>query len=71
MGDYFAFRALDRLAPLLRDGELTEAGERVLAGELDFVREFCIDRWIGGVHLTGHEIPWRWDEARETLVQRR
>ena len=47
---------------------LNETGERLLAGELDYVRLHGIDRWIGGVHLRGHESPWRWDDARETLV---
>ncbi len=72
MGDDFAFAAIDRLAPLLRrDGErysLNVDGERVLAGEADFVERYGIDRWIGGVHLTGHDVRWRWDEATETLV---
>ena len=27
-----------------------------------------IERWIGGVHLAGHDVRWRWDEATETLV---
>ena len=71
MGDTFAFDRLDRLAPLLRrDGDvlhLNDAGERILAGEGDFVREHGIDRWIGGVHLVGNEVPWRWDEGTETL----
>ena len=66
MGDTFAFRALDRLAPLLDDDG---ARERILAGEDDFVATYGIDRWIGGVHLHGHEVPWRWDDARETLVR--
>ena len=65
MGDSFAFRALDRLKPLLDDAD---ARERLLAGELDYVAAYGIDRWIGGVHLLGHETPWRWDDARETLV---
>jgi hypothetical protein len=77
LGDTFAFRILDRLAgaphPLLRpeaDGRLalTADGERVLAGEADHVTLNGIDRWIGGVHLSGREVPWRWDEATETLV---
>jgi hypothetical protein len=72
LGDTFAFAALDRLAPLLdAEGDvlaLNATGERVLAGEDDFVRLHGIDRWIGGVHLQGHDVPWRWDEARETLV---
>lgn len=76
MGDALAFRILDRLAdapaPLLRReaGELalTDAGERILAGAADHVALNGIDRWIGGVHLTGHQVPWRWDEATERLV---
>jgi hypothetical protein len=66
MGDTFAFKTLDRLAPLLNDDA---ARERVLDGELDYVRTYGIDRWIGGVHLHGHEVPWRWDDARETLAR--
>ena len=72
MGDLFAFRIIDRLAPLLDQTEdvysLNAEGERVLAGEADFVRLCGVDRWIGGVHLHGRDMPWRWDEARETLV---
>ncbi len=67
MGDTFAFAALDRLAPLLRrEGEvlhLSDAGERVMAGEAEHVTE----RWIGGVHITP-AVPWRWDDALERLV---
>ncbi|WP_053226688.1 hypothetical protein [Solirubrobacter soli] len=66
MGDTIAFKTLDRLAPLLEDAT---ARERVLAGELDYVGAYGIDRWIGGVHLQGHEVPYRWDDARETLVR--
>lgn len=72
MGDTFAFQRLDRLAPLLqRDGDVlrcSAAGERILAGDGDLVREFGVDRWIGGVHLTGREVAWRWDEGTERLV---
>ena len=69
MGDTFAFARLDRLAPLLtHEGDvlhLNDAGERVLAGEAEFVTE----RWIGGVHVTP-ETPWRWDDGTETLQRR-
>ena len=41
----------------------TTRGERVLAGEEQFVTE----RWIGGVHVTP-ETPWRWDDAREAIT---
>jgi hypothetical protein len=66
MGDTLAFRIIDRLQPLLEDGA---ARERVLAGDDDYVRTYGIDRWIGGVHLRGHEVPFRWDDARETLIE--
>lgn len=43
---------------------LTDAGRAVLAGAADRVRLVGIDRWLGGVHLFGHEVPWRWDGER-------
>jgi hypothetical protein len=49
--------------------ELTATGRDVLAGRVDRVRENGIDRWLGGVHLRGHEARWRWDgtEVRECV----
>ena len=47
---------------------LTDAGAEVLAGRDDHVRQSGIDRWIGGVHLTGHAPRWRYDERLESLV---
>lgn len=49
---------------------LTGDGERVLSGEADRVALCGIDRWLGGVHLTGHGPVWRWDEKRRTMVMR-
>lgn len=46
---------------------LTEEGERVLAGAADRVRLCGIDRWLGGVHLTGRGPVWRWDESARTI----
>jgi hypothetical protein len=69
LGDSFAFAILDRLKPLITpDGVLTPDGARVLAGEADFVALHGIDRWIGGVHLHGRDVPWRWDEGTERLI---
>jgi hypothetical protein len=48
--------------------QLTDAGARVLAGEADHVQLNGIDRWIGGVHLHGRQVPWRWDDGTETLT---
>jgi hypothetical protein len=50
---------------------LTGHGRRVLSGEADRVTLIGIDRWIGGVHLTGDNPAWRWDEGTENLVHRR
>lgn len=47
---------------------LTNTGARVLAGDADHVALNGIDRWIGGVHLRGRRVPWRWDEGTETIV---
>jgi hypothetical protein len=40
----------------------------VLAGQADQIALNGIDRWIGGVHLQGHHVPWRWDDGTETIV---
>jgi hypothetical protein len=40
---------------------LTDVGQAVLAGHGDRVNVNGIDRWLGGVHLRGHEVEWRWD----------
>jgi hypothetical protein len=84
LGDTWCFAVLDRFAratdPLLRvepaDRDvdrfarvrLTDTGARVLAGEADHVALNGVDRWIGGVHLSGRHVPWRWDDAREAIV---
>jgi hypothetical protein len=47
---------------------LAPTGEKVLAGHEDHVRRNGIDRWIGGVHLTGRWVHWRYDERLERLT---
>ena len=82
LGDTWAFAAIERLAraevPLLSAGTgtvdrhtavaLTEAGRRVLDGAADHVLLNGIDRWLGGVHLVGWDVAWRWDEGVEAVV---
>jgi hypothetical protein len=48
---------------------LTDTGAWVLAGAVDQVALNGIDRWIGGVHLRGRHVPWRWDDGTETIVR--
>ena len=58
----------DALRPPTADGlrhtqvAITEPGRDVLAGRSDWIALAGIDRWVGGVHLTGERV-WRWDEA--------
>jgi hypothetical protein len=41
----------------------------VLEGQADQIALNGIDRWIGGVHLQGHQVAWRWDHGTETIVR--
>jgi len=84
LGDTWSFEVMDRLAraphslldvspadvPVERSTRLrlTATGGRVLAGEEDHVTLNGVDRWIGGVHLTGRNVRLRWDEGREALT---
>lgn len=53
---------------LRQPARLTSHGEAVLRGREDHVRMNGIDRWIGGVHLQGHRVRWRWDRSGRRLV---
>ena len=46
--------------------EPTALGRRVLAGDADVLTEVPVDRWIGGVHLFGTDVP-RWDDDAATF----
>jgi Domain of unknown function (DUF1835) len=48
--------------------KLTAVGTRILAGKADHLSINGIDRWIGGVHLQGRKVPWRWDQASKRIV---
>jgi hypothetical protein len=85
LGDTWCFAMMDRLAnapvPLLQVDpagrpvdrgsrlRLTDTGARVLAGGADHVSLNGIDRWIGGVHLRGRHVRWRWDDGTEAIVR--
>lgn len=47
---------------------LTPLGRAVLEGAADQVELNGIDRWLGGVHLSGTEARYRWDEGAQRLV---
>lgn len=51
--------------------ELTLAGADALAGRFDHVEVNGVDRWIGGVHLEGRSLPWRWSRVGACLESRR
>jgi len=48
---------------------LTGAGRSALEGHLDRVTTCGIERWMGGVHLTGRSAPWRWDDSSRRIVR--
>jgi hypothetical protein len=48
---------------------IAPAGRGVLTGRADRITLCGIDRWLGGVHLTGRVVPWRWDPQRQTIVR--
>ena len=61
---------MDSAKMLLSSFEITELGKAALDGDEDFVTRNGIDYWLGGVHLEGNEVGWRWDEdAKELLVR--
>jgi hypothetical protein len=78
LGDSTFFSYLKDLGPLVAIEEadefhrcsvtLTDLGRDVLAGRADRVAAIGIDRWLGGVHLHGRAVPWRWDEAFARIV---
>jgi RNA polymerase sigma factor (sigma-70 family) len=47
---------------------MTETGILTLEKGLDHIRLNGIDRWLGGVHLTGQAVAWRWDDHHKQLV---
>jgi hypothetical protein len=47
---------------------LTATGRAVLTGRVDRAALGGLDRWLGGVHLTGPTPAWRWDAAAGRLV---
>jgi hypothetical protein len=48
--------------------EITHTGRTVLAGKADHMSLNGIDRWIGGVHLLGHRVRWRWDDRLGQII---
>jgi hypothetical protein len=50
-----------------RKAELTDAGRAVLLGKMDMVRLNGINRWLGGVYLSGNGAVWRWDASEQRV----
>jgi hypothetical protein len=51
--------------------ELTDVGRWVLAGKADHVALNGVHRWIGGAHLEGRHVGWRWDGKSRSIVAAR
>jgi hypothetical protein len=56
------------LAGNLQSLTVTNHGRDVLEGRADRVRLCGFDRWLGGVYLRGHAVPWRWDDTRQCVA---
>jgi hypothetical protein len=75
MGDSSLHRYLrgitDCRAPLVAEDQgiyrITDAGREVLTCRQDHVRLNGINRWLGGVHLIGQQVLWRWDETAVSI----
>ncbi len=73
-GDASVYLRLDWLAsgnnPAVRKSgdqyELADHGRDLLAGKADRVSD-GVDLWLGGVHLTGNKVEWRWSEEEKTV----
>lgn len=48
---------------------LTKQGLEVVHGRADRLQVSGIDRWLGGVHLTGHGPAWRWSARDRQLIE--
>lgn len=83
MGDLSFWRIVERLgggpnhllqlgagtgqARLEAPAAITESGRAVLAGRADRIALLGIDRWLGGVHLQGNRLRWRWNPATRRI----
>jgi hypothetical protein len=53
---------------LAHELELTANGRAVRDGEADRAALVPLDRWVGGIHVTGPDPAWRWDRATGRAV---
>jgi preprotein translocase subunit Sec61beta len=48
---------------------VTDAGRQLLEGKADWIKlQGKVDRWLGGVHLTGQQPQWRWHNENKMLI---
>jgi hypothetical protein len=69
--DWLAAGANPALVKLNKDEyAITAAGQQLAEGKADWIElHGGIDRWLGGVHLTGDQPRWRWDAGKRTLLE--
>lgn len=48
---------------------VTDFGRQLLSAEADYVAVNGLDRWVGGVHLTGKSTQWRYDADIQQVVR--
>ena len=47
---------------------ITSTGSKVMQGVEDWIQLEGIDRWLGGVHLSGNKVLWRWDNKANKII---
>jgi hypothetical protein len=45
--------------------QLTQTGQTLLRGEVNWREMQKCDRWVGGIHLTSEGLNWMWNEQQE------
>ena len=69
--DWLASGANPALVRLQDEYAITDAGQKLVEAKADWIElQGGIDRWLGGVHLTGREPQWRWDQDKKRLAAR-
>ena len=53
--------------PFSRTATITDVGQQVLGGDVDYLSLRPAERWLGGVRIAAGETAWRWNgSARQT-----
>jgi hypothetical protein len=49
---------------------ITELGQKILNGDVDFRSLQPAPRWVGGVEVCAGNPDWRWNEQQKSSIRR-